>query len=128
MSIYSFEKLDVWRKSCLLAKEIYLITNKYFPQSEKYGLSSQIRRSSISVSSNIAEGTSRNSGKEQARFTNIAYGSLMEVLSQILIVRDLNYIDETHYLKIRKMINTISSSLCKLRDYQQSKNVKPFKP
>jgi len=119
MNVYSFEKLDVWERASSLSKEIYIITNSCFPVSQRYGLSSQLQRAAISVSSNIAEGTSRNSFKEQCRFTNIAYGSLMEVLSQLKIVYDLEYIDEIKYTELRNLIDIISISLCKLRNYQQ---------
>jgi len=75
MNTYGFEKLDVWNKSVELSEEIYLIT-KEFPSDEKFGIISQLRRASVSVSSNIAEGSSRSSYKEQARFSEIAYGRI----------------------------------------------------
>ncbi len=72
--IYSFEKLDVWQEARKLVKEIYIVSD-LFPTSEKFGLTNQIRRASVSVVSNIAEGVSRFSPKEQIRFIEIAYGS-----------------------------------------------------
>ena len=78
--VYGFEKLIVWQKSIELAKIIYSITSK-FPRNETYGLSSQIQRAVVSISSNIAEGYVKYSPKEQIKFSEIAYGSLMEVLN-----------------------------------------------
>ncbi len=89
--LYSFEKLIVWQKSINLAKQIYSATSK-FPKDEIYGLSSQIRRAVVSISSNIAEGYVKSSSKEQVRFSEIAYGSLMEVLNQIIIAKEIKYI------------------------------------
>jgi len=77
---YSFEKLEVWKESIELVKSIYEIT-KRFPVSEKYGLTNQLRRASVSVSSNLAEGTSRKSKKDQAHYTTMSFGSALEVLN-----------------------------------------------
>ena len=120
MNTYGFEKLDVWNKSVELSEEIYLIT-KEFPSDEKFGIISQLRRASISVSSNIAEGSSRSSYKEQARFSEIAYGSLVEVLNQIILSSRLGFIEEDSYLKIRELIEEISNKLNGLRKYQLGK-------
>ena len=89
--VYSFEKLMVWQKSIKLAKQIYSITSN-FPKEEIYGLTSQIRRAVISISSNIAEGYVKSSSKEQIRFSEIAYGSLMVVLNQVIIAREFGYV------------------------------------
>lgn len=112
--LYGFEKLDVWHNARSLAKSIYLITND-FPNFEKYGLSSQIQRAAISISSNIAEGTGRTSAKEQKRFVEIAYGSLMETLSQLYLAVDLEYIKIDVIDDIRPLIETISYQLSRLR-------------
>ena len=115
--LYSFEKLLVWQKSIDLAKIIYTITSK-FPKEEAYGLSSQIRRAVVSISSNIAEGYVKYSAKEQVRFTEIAYGSLMEVLNQIIIAKEIEYINEDNYLKVRNDVEEISRMLNALRNSQ----------
>ncbi|MBP5668070.1 MAG: four helix bundle protein [Salinivirgaceae bacterium] len=112
--LYGFEKLDVWHNARSLAKSIYLITND-FPNFEKYGLSSQIQRAAISISSNIAEGIGRTSAKEQKRFVEIAYGSLMETLSQLYLAVDLEYIKIDVIDDIRPLIETISYQLSRLR-------------
>jgi len=119
--VYSFEKLMVWQKSIELAKQIYSITSN-FPKEEIYGLTSQIRRAVISISSNIAEGYVKSSSKEQIRFSEIAYGSLMEVLNQVIIAREIGYISKDNYLNIRQNIEEISRMLNALRNSQINKN------
>lgn len=89
-----------------------------FPKEEKFGLTSQIRRASISISSNIAEGSSRKSSKEQARYTEIAYGSLLEVLSQLILANDLNNINKETITEIRLLIEEIGNKLNKLKEFQ----------
>lgn len=120
MNKYGFEKLDVWNKSVELSEVIYLVTNN-FPSEEKFGIISQLRRASIPVSSNIAEGSSRSSYKEQARFSEIAYGSLIEVLNQIIISYRLSFINEVYYVKIRELIEEVSNKLNGLKKYQLDK-------
>ena len=122
MNKYGFEKLDVWNKSVELSEEIYIVT-KNFPSDEKFGIISQLRRASVSVSSNIAEGSSRSSYKEQARFSEIAYGSLIEVLNQIILSYRLNFINEDSYLNLRELIEEISNKLNGLRKYQLKKHL-----
>ena len=112
--VYSFEKLDVWQEARLLVKEIYLLTES-FPNSEKYGLSNQIQRASVSVVSNIAEGYSRFSPKEQIRFIEVAYGSLTEVYCQLIIAMDLNYINKDKLEKLKPSILKISNQLNALK-------------
>jgi len=117
--VYSFEKLDVWQEAHLLVKEIYRVTESFL-NSEKYGLSNQIQRAAVSVVSNIAEGVSRFSPKEQIRFIEIAYGSLTEVYCQLMIAMDLNYINKeklellkTTILKISNQLNALKKSITK---------------
>jgi four helix bundle protein len=87
---FPFEKLDVWNLSRIFVKEIYTLLQK-FPKSENFNLKDQIQRATISISLNIAEGSGRSSFKEQARFSEVAYGSLMEVYCALTLARDLNY-------------------------------------
>jgi four helix bundle protein len=107
---YSFEKLEVWQDSRILVSEIYALT-KLFPNEEKYGLTNQIQRASISIVSNIAEGVSRKSGKEKIRFIEVAYGSLMEVFCQIVVAKDLNYISDENFNEHKETIHKISNKL-----------------
>jgi four helix bundle protein len=114
---YSFEKLTVWKQSMNYVEKIYDITNK-FPKSELYGLISQIRRAAISIPSNIAEGSTRKSLKDQARFSEIAFGSLLETLNQIIIAHKLNYINSEDLNLIRFEIDNISRQLNALKTSQ----------
>ena len=116
---YSFEKLEVWHLAKELIKDIYLVTKK-FPSEERFGLVSQIQRAAVSVASTIAEGNSRISRKDQGHFSQIAYGSLMEVACQLLISNELGYIDDNDHDRLRKMIESISNKLNALRKYQMS--------
>ena len=111
---FSFEKLDVWQDSRALTKLMYEVT-KSFPDSEKFGLINQMRRASVSVSSNIAVGSSRTSKKDQAHFYQIAYSSLMELLNQVIISRDLEFLNENHETQIRNSIGKVSNKLNALR-------------
>lgn len=115
MKTYSFEKLDVWQEARKLAIKIYKSTRE-FPDDEKFGLISQMRRSGISISSNIAEGTSRISNKDQIRFFEIAYGSLMELLNQLIISCDLEFLNVDYLSALRVDIDSISYKLTRLRD------------
>ncbi len=120
MYIYSFEKLSVWKESIELVKIIYKITNR-FPSEEKFGLTSQLRRASISISSNLAEGTSRNTNKDKAHFTTISFSSAMEVLNQFIISKELNFVLEKDYILVRVKIEKITNMLNALRKSQINK-------
>ena len=85
---FSFEKLTAWTDSKELVTCIYTITQQ-FPDEEKFGLTSQLRRASVSVASSIAEESLRNTHKDKAYFTSMSYSSLMEVLNQLIIAKEL---------------------------------------
>lgn len=121
MKIYSFEKLNFWNDLKGFVKAIYSITEG-FPDSEKFGLTNQMRRAAISISSNIAEGTSRVSLKDQAHFSQIAFSSLMEVLSQLIVANDLGYINNENYIKLRENIDSIARQINALRKSQLAKS------
>jgi four helix bundle protein len=103
MKIYSFEKLECWQKAKELTKWVYNITST-FPSEEKFGITSQMRRAAISIASNLAEGTSRKSKKDQARFSVIAYSSTIELLNDLIIVFELNIITKEIYETGRHLI------------------------
>lgn len=105
MYTFSFEKLEVWIEAKDFSKMIYQITSK-FPETEKYGLISQLRRASISIASNIAEGSARKTFKDKAHFTTIAFGSSVEVLNQLIISYELNFMSEVDYLDLRKNLES----------------------
>mgnify|MGYP002713080404 CR=1 FL=1 len=120
---YSFEKLEVWKQSRVLVKEVYAITDK-FPSEEKYGLTSQVRRAAVSVSSNLAEGSARKTAKDQAYFTTIAYGSLMELLNQLILASDLEYFNSKELVQIRPKIEEVGNKLNALRNSQNQRVTK----
>ncbi len=120
MYVYSFEKLDVWIEAKNFAKQIYTLTSK-FPETEKFGLTVQLRRAAISIASNIAEGSTRNNNKDKAHFTTIAFGSAVEVLNQLIISCELGFITEAEYIELRTQIESITNKLNALRNYQFQK-------
>ncbi len=114
-SIKSYKELIVWQKSMTLVKELYKIT-EHFPENEQYGLTSQMRRASVSIPSNIAEGWGRLSRKNYIQFLRISRGSLFELETQILISKDLNYIKDSKevnglIIEIGKMLNSLIRKL-----------------
>ena len=117
MHLYAFERLDVWQVSRAFVKEVYRLLAQ-FPDFEMYNLTNQIRRAAVSVSLNIAESTSRNSLKEQSRFSEVAYGSLLEVYCSLLIAKDLGYIDENDLSGISVRIQELSNKLNALKQSQ----------
>lgn len=110
MKLFSFEKLNVWQKARKLSILIYNAT-KTFPNEEKFGLISQMRRCSASIVSNIAEGTGRHSAKDKARFTQIAFSSALELLNQIILCNDLKFLSDENYKNIRADITEITAML-----------------
>ncbi len=118
--LFSFEKLNVWIDSKELVKIIYTVTRK-FPSEERFGLTSQLRRASISVASNLAEGTSRKTNKDKAHFSTISYSSLMEVLNQIIIAKELDFLETKEYMNIRTQIEKVANKLNALRNSQLNK-------
>ena len=116
---FSFEKLEVWHDARELTKIIYKIT-KVFPDDERFGITNQMRRSVISVSSNIVEGSYRSTGKDKSNFMTIAYSSLMELLNQTIVSFDLLYINENQYKEIRTQIEKVSNKLSSLTKYFKS--------
>jgi len=114
MHTYSFEKLEVWQLARKFVGFIYQIT-KIFPPEEKYGLVTQIRRASLSIASNIAEGSGRKSKKDQSNFYQMAYGSAMEVLNQVIISLDLKLMPENDYFTCRSKLEELSMKLYALK-------------
>lgn len=87
------KKLEAWKKSINLVVDVYKVTKK-FPQSELYGITNQIRRSAVSIPSNIAEGCARQSAKETTQFLHISLGSIAELETQLIIAEKLNYFND----------------------------------
>lgn len=115
--IKSFRDLIVWQKAMELVKYIYTTTSR-FPSSEKYGLTDQVRRSAVSIPSNIAEGYGRSYTNDYTRFLQIARGSLFEMETQIEIAFSLNYLSDQEYstvinssTEIEKILNSLIKKL-----------------
>lgn len=109
-----FQRLIVYQQAKDLVKLVYALMKK-FPADERYALCDQLRRSAISIPSNIAEGMGRMAEKEQGHFINIAFGSLMEVLAQIDIAKDLDYITKEEYIQVESLVSEIGKMLSSLR-------------
>ena len=119
---YSFEKLRVWQAARELARQVYL-TTRSFPQRELYGLTSQCNRAAVSVAANLAEGTSRQSRKDQAHFSEIAYGSLMELACFLILGKDIGILSENFEANLRSAIERVSLQLNALHRSQRSRSV-----
>ncbi|HUS03592.1 MAG TPA: four helix bundle protein [Chitinophagaceae bacterium] len=118
MRIYSFEKLECWQHARQLAVWVYTIT-KSFPTEEKFGIISQMRRAAISIASNIAEGTSRKSSKDQSHFSTIAYSSTIELLNDLIIANDLGFLASDIYSIGRERIEKQTLLIAAPRKSQQ---------
>ncbi|MFH0856304.1 MAG: four helix bundle protein [bacterium] len=115
IKIKKFTDLDAWKEGHKLVLVIYNITNE-FPKEEIFGLTNQMRRCAVSITSNIAEGFSRQSYKEKVQFYSIALGSVTELQNQILIARDVNYLKKEVFAKIAEqsiIVNKIINGLIK---------------
>ena len=112
--MFNFEKLEVWQKAIAFADLVYSFT-KRFPDEERFGLTSQMRRAAVSISSNIAEGSSRYSRDDYARFLEIATGSLFEVVSQSFIAARQNLLTEDERLRLYQAAEEQSRMLSGLR-------------
>ena len=107
MKIKSYKDLNIWKRSIRLVEEIYIITKKFLKE-EIYGLTSQLRRSAISIPSNIAEGFTRFHNKEYRQFLYISLGSCAELNTQIIISSHLSYLNSEKANKVLKEIDEIS--------------------
>jgi four helix bundle protein len=115
--ISSYKKLIVWQKSMELVTHLYRATEK-FPNTERFGLTSQIQRAAISIPSNIAEGSARNTKKDFAQFIHIALGSASELETQVEIGHRLSFIEQSvHFdlegriIEVKKMLTALRNSL-----------------
>ena len=114
--MFNFEKLSVWQKAIDLADAVYRITKSY-PSDERFGLTNQMRRAAVSISSNVAEGSSRSSHADYARFVEIATGSVFEVVSQSFISRGQGFLAEDGFHEIYSSAEELSRMLSGLRAY-----------
>ncbi len=114
VEVRGYRGLEVWKRSRLLVRDIYEISAN-FPSSEMYGLTSQLRRASVSIVANIVEGNARFSKKEYAHFVSIAHGSAAETCALIELAGDLNYISTDKSEVVVQNVEIISKMLNKLR-------------
>lgn len=114
---FYFERLRVWQESKDLAGHIYQMTTN-FPTDERFNLTDQMRRSAVSVCANIAEGSTRSTNKDKVHFTNMAYSSLMELYSFILICNDLKRLGNEDLNSLKTSIHKIANLLNSLRKAQ----------
>ena len=112
--MFNFEKLDVWHKAIDFADAVYSVTRTY-PGDERFGLTNQMRRAAVSISSNIAEGTSRASKNDFARFLEIATGSVFEIVSQSVISRNQGFLSEENYQRLYTVAEEQSRMLSGLK-------------
>lgn len=113
-SMFNFEKLEVWQESLAFADLIYALT-KNFPTTERFGLTNQMRRAAVSISSNIAEDSSRSSRVDFARFVEIATGSIFEVTSQAALARRLGLLADADFNRVYEDASKLGRMLSGLR-------------
>jgi four helix bundle protein len=123
MKVKSYKELDVWKKGIKIVDRIYEITAD-FPQSQLYGLTSQMQRAAISIPSNIAEGFARGHTAGYKQFLRVALSSCAELDTQLVIARRRNYVTEAEYLELQKNLDHESRMIMNLIK-SLSKNVKP---
>ena len=125
MKTYTFENLACWQQARKLAVWIYQVTTR-FPGEERFGLISQMRRAAVSIASNLAEGTSRKTAKDQSYFSTVSYSSTIELLNDLIISKDLNYLTDEHYTEGRNMIEYQTLLISNLRKSQTNRPAYAF--
>lgn len=121
----SFRKLNVYVKAKELVARVYKLLKK-FPREEQFALCDQLRRAAVSIPSNIAEGCGRETQKEQTHFLNIAYGSLMEIYSQLDVACDLGYITDNEFEQMEVMVNEEAKMLAGMIKKRKEDAAKPL--
>jgi four helix bundle protein len=112
--MFNFEKLEVWQEAINFADTVYTVT-RAIPDGERFGLTNQMRRAAVSISSNLAEGSSRTSRPDFARFVELATGSLFEVVSQATIAKRQDFLSEAGYTQLYSTCEKQSKMLSGLR-------------
>ena len=114
--MHNYKELKIWQKAIDLTEQIYGLTAG-FPQEERYGLSSQIQRASISISSNIAEGSSRESIKEFNHFLSISLGSSFEMETQLIVAKKIGYLNQ---IQLENITDQITELIKMIRGFKKS--------
>lgn len=112
--MHRFKDLEVWKKSRGFCSEIYTITSKFL-ETEKFGLTNQLRRASVSIPLNMAEGSSRHSNKDFARFLQMSIGSAYEIETQLMIASDLNFLNQEELDSLLKNLDSIIKMTSKFK-------------
>jgi len=120
----NYKELKVWEKAYKLCLDIYTVT-KRFPKEEIYGLTSQIRRSAVSIPSNIAEGYGRKTTSEYVRFLYIAYGSVCELETQTMLSGDLDYMNKEKLQELREELGDVERMLKAMIKSLENKHLNP---
>lgn len=130
--MFGFEKLDVWQKAIEYSTCVYQATS-HMPMDERFGLVTQLRRASVSVSSNIAEGSSRTSGKDFGRFIEVAYGSVLETVSQMHLAKRLGLVNDLQFnelsqraVQLARMLSGLKSSVQKTPPDRSARHAGPW--
>ena len=110
MYTFYFEKLEVWQNARNLVKDIYLVSRKFLAE-ERFGITNQLRRAATGIMANIAEGTGKSTNKDKSRFINIAYSTGLEVISFLVLERDLDLLSEEEYIELRHQTEKITNQL-----------------
>jgi four helix bundle protein len=118
--MFRFQKFDVWHKAIAFADVVYAVT-RAFPSDERFGLTSQMRRAAVSVSANIAEGSGRGTDKELIRFIEIAYGSLMEVVSEAHVARNQGFLSEEAMMTLVAQADELAKMLSGLKTHIENR-------
>jgi four helix bundle protein len=120
MIMFRFEQLEIWQVSMALCERVYRISQS-FPAAEQYGITSQVRRSAVSISANIAEGAGRSSDADFARFIDISFGSLMETVSHLNLAKRIQLLDDASYQELYEKCESIGKMLTSFRNRLRSK-------
>ena len=113
--MFRFEQLEIWQASMALCERVYRLSQS-FPVAEQYGITSQVRRSALSISANIAEGAGRSTDGDFARFIDIAFGSLMETVSHLTLAKRLQLIEEATFQEVYESCESIGRMLTSFRN------------
>ena len=119
--MHNYRELKVWQKAIEFCTDMYKATAS-FPNSELYGLTTQLKKATISIGSNIAEGAGRNTDKEFAQFLNYAYGSTSEVDTQLIIARNLEFLENEEFNVLQGKLNEIQKMLFSLKNQLKTLN------
>lgn len=129
MDYLGYRKLDAYNRAQEVVKAVYVLLKK-FPKEEQFALCSQLRRAAVSITSNIAEGVTRYSYRDKVHFLEVAYGSLMEVMSQLEVAYSLGYITQSDLQNIELLVVQVARLLTSLQYSYMPKNQEgePIKP